>query len=213
MKTRLYMVAAPLFAAMALGISVATGVAVNDGFVHTEEQRDESLPKLIVTDHEMKDVEIAEFAAEQSDSVEQGEVEEEEREIAEEVQEIAEEEQDGVSEPEIVEEPEPETDCEPVNEGKSEEHSSSGQGKLTKSGGVNYYNGNKETWYSSRVLYHYMTPEWNCGDDGVWRDSDGYVIVASSDLPYGSTIDTSLGMGKVYDSGCASGVVDIYVNW
>lgn len=213
MKTRLYMVAAPLFAAMALGISVAAGVAVNDGFVHTEEQRDESLPKLIVTDHEMKDVEIAEFAAEQSDSVEQGEVEEEEQEIAEEVQEIAEEEQDGVSEPEIVEEPEPEVYCEPVNEGKSEEHSGGGQGKLTKSGGINYYNGRKETWYSSKVLRHYRTDEWTVDDEGFYRTDEGYYVVAASDMPQGTIFEGSKGTCIVLDSGCAAGITDYYTNF
>lgn len=84
---------------------------------------------------------------------------------------------------------------------------------LTKSSGVNWYNGWKETYYSSRVLYHYMTPQWTVGSDGVYRDSDGYVIVASSSEPYGTITDTSFGMGKVYDTGCDLGVHDIYVNW
>lgn len=88
-----------------------------------------------------------------------------------------------------------------------------GSGVLNSYDGINYYNGNKETYYSSNVLYHYMTPQWTLREDGVWTDSEGYVVVASSDLAYGSTVDTSLGMGKVYDSGCASGVVDIYTAW
>lgn len=86
-------------------------------------------------------------------------------------------------------------------------------GVLTKSGGVNYYNNRKETWYSSNSLYHYRTNEWTAGSDGVYRDADGYVVVAASDLAQGSTIDTSYGPGKVYDSGCANGTTDIYVNW
>lgn len=84
---------------------------------------------------------------------------------------------------------------------------------LTKSGGVNWHNGRKETWYSSRVLWHYRTDEWTLGTDGVYRDSDGYVIVAASDLNQGSIVDTSLGAGKVYDSGCAPGTTDIYCAW
>lgn len=83
---------------------------------------------------------------------------------------------------------------------------------LTKSGGVNYYKGWKETWYSSRVLYHYRTGEWQVDDYGVYRDSDGYVIVASTE-PAGTVVETSFGLGKVYDSGCAVGVHDIYTNW
>lgn len=84
---------------------------------------------------------------------------------------------------------------------------------LTPESGVNYFNGNRETYYSSNVLYHYRTPEWTAGADGVYRDSDGYVVVASSDLAQGSVLDTSFGAAKVYDTGCASGTVDVYVNW
>lgn len=85
--------------------------------------------------------------------------------------------------------------------------------KLTKSGGVNQYNGKTETWYSSNVLVHKDIDQWTAGADGVWRDSDGYIILASSDMPFGTVHETSLGEGKVYDSGCSEGVVDIYVNW
>lgn len=85
--------------------------------------------------------------------------------------------------------------------------------KLTRSAGVNYFNGRRETWYSSNVLYHYRTSEWSPDANGVYRDSNGYVVVAASDLPQGSTVSTSHGMGKVYDSGCPAGTTDIYVNW
>lgn len=84
---------------------------------------------------------------------------------------------------------------------------------LTKASGINYHNGSRETWYSSNVLYHYRTPEWTVGSDGVYRDSEGYVIVARSDRQQGAIIDTSFGAGKVYDSGCAAGTTDIYTNW
>lgn len=86
-------------------------------------------------------------------------------------------------------------------------------GGLTMSQGVNNYNGRRETWYSSNVLYHYRTGEWTPDSNGVYRDSDGYVVVAASDLPQGSTVETSHGTGKVYDSGCAAGTTDIYTNW
>ena len=33
-------------------------------------------------------------------------------------------------------------------------------GSLTKASGVNYYGGRRETYYSSNVLYHYLTPTW-----------------------------------------------------
>ena len=86
-------------------------------------------------------------------------------------------------------------------------------GVLTKEGGVNYYNGSRETWYSSNQLYHYRTSEWTAGADGVYRDKDGYVVVARSDMAQGATLETSLGTGKVYDSGCANGTTDIYTKW
>lgn len=88
-----------------------------------------------------------------------------------------------------------------------------GNGALSKLQGVNYYNNRRETWYSSRVLYHKDTANWTPDANGVYRDSDGYVVIASSDHAQGSLVDTSHGMGKVYDSGCASGTTDIYVNW
>jgi glucan-binding YG repeat protein len=86
-------------------------------------------------------------------------------------------------------------------------------GVLTKEGGVNYFNGSRETWYSSNQLYHYRTNEWTAGADGVYRDKDGYVVVARSDMAQGATLETSLGTGKVYDSGCANGTTDIYTKW
>lgn len=86
-------------------------------------------------------------------------------------------------------------------------------GVLNSFDGVNSYGGRTETYYSSNVLYHYRTQEWTLGSDGVYRDSDGYVVVAASDIAMGETVDTSLGMGKVYDTGCAAGVTDVYVAW
>lgn len=79
--------------------------------------------------------------------------------------------------------------------------------------GVNYYDGWRETYYSSNVLYHYRTPEWSVDENGVYRDSDGYVVVASSSDDQGTIINTSFGLGKVYDTGCAVGTHDIYTNW
>lgn len=70
------------------------------------------------------------------------------------------------------------------------------------------------TWYSSNVLYHYRTPEWTAGSDGIYRDAEGYVVVASSDHPQGTVIEnTPFGAVKVYDSGCASGTLDVYTNF
>lgn len=50
------------------------------------------------------------------------------------------------------------------------------------------------------------------GEDGIYRDSDGYVIVAANKGNLGAfdTVDTEYGMGKVYDTGCGYGIIDVY---
>ena len=88
---------------------------------------------------------------------------------------------------------------------------------LTASIGVKYYNGHKETWYSQKVLPGggLKIPGRHVADDGTIRDGEGYICIAT-DLNFASRysiIMTSLGPGKVYDTGCAYGIVDIYVNW
>lgn len=92
---------------------------------------------------------------------------------------------------------------------------SSSNGVLTKSKGVNYFNGHKETWYSQKVLPggRLKIPGRHVAEDGTIRDKDNYICVASSDYTKGTIVETSLGTGKVYDCGCASGTIDIYTNW
>lgn len=84
---------------------------------------------------------------------------------------------------------------------------------LTKSGGVNYYNGRTETWYSSNILYHYRTNEWTVDSEGFYRTNEGYYVVAASDMPQGTTFEGSKGTCIVLDSGCASGVTDYYTKF
>lgn len=88
-------------------------------------------------------------------------------------------------------------------------------GGLTKYKGVVYYGGHRETYYSQKVLPGggLSIPGRHVADDGTVRDGDGYICVASSDLAAGTEVDTSLGKAKVYDSGCASGTIDIYTDW
>ena len=95
----------------------------------------------------------------------------------------------------------------------AQQQSYSGNSSSFKSQGVIYQNGIRYTYYSSNVLYHYRTPEWTAGNDGIYRDSAGYIVVASSDHSQGSVVSTPFGAGKVYDSGCASGTIDIYTNF
>ena len=83
-----------------------------------------------------------------------------------------------------------------------------------KSAGVWYDDSYRYTWYSSNVLYHYRTPEWTPNAEGIYTDADGYVVVASSDHPQGTVIEnTPFGPAKVYDTGCASGTLDVYTNF
>ena len=84
---------------------------------------------------------------------------------------------------------------------------------LTRSAGVNNFNGRRETYYSSNVLYHHRTGEWTQDSEGFWRDSDGYYVVAAGDKAQGSTFTGSKGECKVYDSGCAAGTTDYYTGW
>lgn len=91
-------------------------------------------------------------------------------------------------------------------------YTSNGSG-LTKSSGINYYNGRKETYYSSRVLYHYRTGEWTVDNEGFYRDSNGYYVVATSDMTPGTVFEGSKGMCISLDSGCDTNVTDYYVSW
>ena len=89
--------------------------------------------------------------------------------------------------------------------------------RLTKGKGALYFNGHKETYYSQNVLpgTSLRIPGRHVADDGTIRDGDGYICVAADSgyLSRGSVVVTSLGPGKVYDTGCAYGVIDIYTNW
>lgn len=79
--------------------------------------------------------------------------------------------------------------------------------------GVNYHDGRRETYYSSNVLYHYRTPEWTLDEEGFYRTSEGYYVVAASDMEQGTTFEGSKGTCIVLDCGCADGTTDYYVAW
>lgn len=92
-----------------------------------------------------------------------------------------------------------------------------GAQRLTRRAGVVYYNGHRETYYSQQVLPGggLSIPGRHVAQDGTIRDGDGYICVAAAlnFMSRGSTLMTSLGPAKVYDTGCAYGTIDIYVNW
>lgn len=94
-------------------------------------------------------------------------------------------------------------------------YSSSGGGRLTPSGGVFHGPSGKETYYSQRVLpgNGLNIPGRHVAADGTVRDANGYIVIASDVLPKGSITQTSLGVGKVYDTGVGHAGVDIYTDW
>lgn len=120
-------------------------------------------------------------------------------------------EREPVVEEEIIEEPQPTPNPAPPATNNTYTNC------LTRSGGVywNPYTGLKETWYSQRVLPGggLNIPGRHVNEEGFVCDVDGYICVASSDYPKGTVIETSRGIGKVYDCGCASGTVDLYTDW
>ena len=84
---------------------------------------------------------------------------------------------------------------------------------ITPSGGTYSFAKRHETYYSSNVLYHWRTPEWICDEEGFWRTTDGYYVVAASDLEQGTIFEGSKGLCMVLDSGCAAHTTDYYVCW
>ena len=99
-----------------------------------------------------------------------------------------------------------------------QQQSYSGSGsKLTRSSGVNYYNGNKETYYNldmSGVISNAQSMgiqgNYWIRDDGVKMYGD-YVIVAAQ-MDKGTIISTSLGTGIVLDY-CPANSIDIATTW
>lgn len=82
--------------------------------------------------------------------------------------------------------------------------------------GVIHWNGWKWTWYSERVLPGggLNIPGRHADSDGYICDSNDYICLSSSSLSKGTIVATPFGKsGKVYDTGCASDVIDVYVNW
>ena len=81
--------------------------------------------------------------------------------------------------------------------------------------GVISYNGWLFTWYSENVLPGGgLKIDGRHSDGNFVRDGEGYIVLASVDLPKGEVIDTPFGEGKVYDTGdFTSGTIDIYTSF
>ena len=88
-------------------------------------------------------------------------------------------------------------------------------GGLTPSKGRIWFNGHSETYYSQKVLPGggLAIPGRHIASDGTIRDKDNYIVVASDDYPKGTVVQTSLGAGKVYDTGSGKGNIDLYTDW
>jgi len=88
--------------------------------------------------------------------------------------------------------------------------------KAFRRAGVMRWNGWRWTWYSERALpgRGLKIPGRHTDSDGFVCDQDGYICLASGSLKKGTVVDTPFGReGKVYDCGCASNTLDVYVNW
>lgn len=80
--------------------------------------------------------------------------------------------------------------------------------------GVIYWGDYRWTYYSESVLpgEGLSIPGRHTDETGFVCDENGYICLASSDLNYGTIVSTPFGrMGCVYDSGCPSGTLDVYV--
>lgn len=82
--------------------------------------------------------------------------------------------------------------------------------------GVIHWESWRWTWYSQRVLPGggLKIPGRHVDSNGYVCDKNNYICLASSTLSKGTILDTPFGkQGKIYDSGCARGTIDVYVNW
>lgn len=84
--------------------------------------------------------------------------------------------------------------------------------------GVISWGGYQWTYYSELILpgNGLNIPGRHTTEDGYVCDGDGYIVLAAdlSMLPRYSVVDTPFGReGKIYDTGCAYGVLDVYVGW
>lgn len=79
--------------------------------------------------------------------------------------------------------------------------------------GVVYYNGWQFTYYSQRVLPgNGLRIPGRHVENGKVCDKDGYVCVASSVLEKGTVVRTPIGLGRVYDAGCARNTLDVFLD-
>lgn len=81
--------------------------------------------------------------------------------------------------------------------------------------GVIHWNGWRWTYYSEKVLpgHGLKIPGRHVDGNGFVCDENNYICLASSRLSKGTVVDTPFGkQGKIYDSGCASNTLDVYIH-
>lgn len=82
--------------------------------------------------------------------------------------------------------------------------------------GVIYAGDFRWTWYSQNVLPGggLQIPGRHVDENGYICDENDRICLASSDLEWGTIVTTPFGKeGCIYDSGCASGTLDVYVDF
>ena len=76
--------------------------------------------------------------------------------------------------------------------------------------GIYEFDGHTETYYSTPAVYDGgLTVD----EQGFYRTSDGYYVVASSEHAEGEHVQISQGEAVVMDSGPEAGVIDVHTNW
>lgn len=82
--------------------------------------------------------------------------------------------------------------------------------------GVINWGGYRWTWYSQKVLPGpgLNIPGRHVDSNGYVCDENNYICLAATSLSKGTVVDTPFGkQGKVYDSGCPYGTLDVYTNF
>ena len=87
--------------------------------------------------------------------------------------------------------------------------------QLTRAKGRVLFNGHYEIWYSQKKLAGrgLKIPRRYVTDDGLVRDQNNNICVATTLVWMGQGIATSFGPGIRYDTCNTPNTVDIYTNW
>ena len=82
--------------------------------------------------------------------------------------------------------------------------------------GVINYNGWRWTWYTERMFPGpgLNIPGRHTDENGYICDENDFLCIATYELAQGTIVKTPFGKrGKVYDTGCPYGTLDVYTSW